>query len=176
MANAGMIAETISIDGDRNEPISACVARPLGAGPFPGIVLIHHAPGWVGRYREPTRKFADHGYAAISHNLYHRTGDGKPDDVAARVRAQPWLDGKAAAPGTASSTMTGRCIASNRPLTVGQRSSCSCRRTWPLNRKKPWTPMHQRGKTPLNTSKPLCQRTVHILLRQCHDLPDYDRE
>ena len=47
MAYEGMIAETISIRGDNNEPISAYVARPLGAGPFPGMVLIHHAP--VGR-------------------------------------------------------------------------------------------------------------------------------
>jgi hypothetical protein len=31
-----MIAETISINGNNNEPISAYVARPLGAGPFPG--------------------------------------------------------------------------------------------------------------------------------------------
>ena len=56
------------------EPISAYTARPLGAGPFPGIVLIHHLPGWDEWYREATRKFAHHGYAAISHNLYHRSG------------------------------------------------------------------------------------------------------
>jgi len=46
MAYEGMIAETISMNGDKNEPISAYAARPLGPGPFPGIVLIHHAPGW----------------------------------------------------------------------------------------------------------------------------------
>ena len=74
MAYEGMIAETISINGDNNEPISAYVARPLGPGPFPGLVLMHHAPGWDEWYRETTRKFAHHGYAAISHNLYHRAG------------------------------------------------------------------------------------------------------
>ena len=37
MAYEGMIAETIAINGDKNEPISAYVARPLGAGPFPGM-------------------------------------------------------------------------------------------------------------------------------------------
>ena len=47
MAYEGMIAETISINGDKGEPISAYVARPLGAGPFPGMVLLHHAPGWA---------------------------------------------------------------------------------------------------------------------------------
>ncbi len=65
MAYEGMIAETLSINGDKNEPISAYVARPLGPGPFPGIVLIHHMPGWDEWYRETTRKFAHHGYAAI---------------------------------------------------------------------------------------------------------------
>jgi len=88
MAYEGMIAETIAIDGDAGEPISAYVARPLGAGPFPGMVLIHHAPGWDEWYRETTRKLAHHGYATISHNLYHRAGDGDPGDVAAKVRAE----------------------------------------------------------------------------------------
>jgi carboxymethylenebutenolidase len=83
----GMIAEIQSIQGAKGEPIPAYVARPLGPGPFPGIVLIHHAPGWDEWYRETTRKFAHHGYAAVSHNLYHRAGEGKSDDVAAKVRA-----------------------------------------------------------------------------------------
>ena len=88
MAYEGMIAETVSIVGDKGEPISAYVARPLGPGPFPGMVLLHHAPGWDEWYRETTRKFAHHGYAAISHNLYHRAGEGRSDDVAAKVRAE----------------------------------------------------------------------------------------
>ena len=88
MAYEGMIAETNAIQGDKNQPISAYVARPLGPGPFPGMVLLHHAPGWDEWYREATRKFAHHGYAAISPNLYHRAGEGKADDVAAKVRAE----------------------------------------------------------------------------------------
>ena len=39
-------------------------------------------------YREATRKFAHHGYAAISPNLYARAGHGTPEDVAAAVRAE----------------------------------------------------------------------------------------
>jgi carboxymethylenebutenolidase len=124
MTYEGMIAETVTITGDQGFPISAYVARPLGPGPFPGIVLIHHLPGWDEWYREATRKFAHHGYAAISHNLYQRAGEGKADDVAALVRAeggvpdaqmvgdtegavswlraQPWLNGKAGLIGTCS--------------------------------------------------------------------------
>ena len=52
MAYEGMIAETIRITGHNGDPVSAYVARPLGAGPFPGMVLIHHMPGWDEWYRE----------------------------------------------------------------------------------------------------------------------------
>ena len=83
----GMQAETITIHGNKGEVINAYFARPLGPGPFPGMVLIHHAPGWDEWYRETTRKFAHHGYATISPNLYHREGQGTPEDVAAKVRA-----------------------------------------------------------------------------------------
>ena len=82
----GMLAETVSIHGHNGDMINAYSARPLGTGPFPGVVLIHHLPGWDEWYREATRRFAHHGYAAISPNLYHRDGHGTPEDVAAKVR------------------------------------------------------------------------------------------
>ncbi|EDP64517.1 Carboxymethylenebutenolidase [alpha proteobacterium BAL199] len=88
MAYESMIAESVTIPGSNHEPISAYAARPMGPGPFPGVVLIHHLPGWGEFYREMTRKFAHHGYAAISHNLYHRLGEGHADDVAAKARAE----------------------------------------------------------------------------------------
>src|SRR5919205_845909 len=66
----GMLAETIAIPGFQGDLINAYFARPLGAGPFPSVVLIHHMPGWDEWYREATRKFAHHGYAALSPNLY----------------------------------------------------------------------------------------------------------
>ena len=83
----GMLAETVTIHGANHDVINAYFARPLGAGPFPGMVLIHHAPGWGEWYREATRKFAHYGYAAISPNLYCREGHGTPEDVGAKVRA-----------------------------------------------------------------------------------------
>ena len=82
----GMMAETITMSGAHEELINAYYARPMGAGPFPGMVLIHHMPGWDEWYREATRKFAHHGYATISPNLYFRSGHGTPEDVAAIVR------------------------------------------------------------------------------------------
>lgn len=82
----GMLAETIVLQGARGDMINAYFARPLGPGPYPGIVLIHHLPGWDTWYREATRKFAHHGYLALSPNLYCREGHGTPEDVAAKVR------------------------------------------------------------------------------------------
>lgn len=120
----GLIAETLSIRGDGGDFVHAYLARPLGAGPVPGVVLLHHMPGWDEWYFEATRKFAAHGYAAICPDLYCRAGHGSPDDVAASVRAdggvsdaqvvsdvqgcvdylraQPYLNGKVGLFGTCS--------------------------------------------------------------------------
>ena len=84
----GMLAETVAMRGANGDRVLAYSARPLGPGPFPGIVLIHHMPGWDEWYREATRRFAHHGYVAISPNLYERYGHGSPEDVAAAVRAE----------------------------------------------------------------------------------------
>ena len=84
----GMIAETITVRGHGGDAVNAYLARPLGPGPHPGMVLAHHMPGWDEWYRETARKFAHHGYATISPDLYHRAGHGTPDDVAAKVRSE----------------------------------------------------------------------------------------
>jgi carboxymethylenebutenolidase len=83
----GMLAETVAMHGASGDVINAYFARPLGPGLFPGVVLIHHAPGWDEWYREATRRFAHHGYATISPNLYFRAGHGTPEDVGAKARA-----------------------------------------------------------------------------------------
>ena len=160
----GMLAETISIQGHNGDAINAYFARPLGSGPFPGVVLIHHLPGWDEWYREATRRFAHHGYLSISPNLYHREGHGDPEDVGARVwgdggvpddqavgdivgamrhlRALPYHNGKVGVFGTCSG---GRHVM----LTVGRESGfdaavdcwggqvSSCRRTTSMTR-IPW--------------------------------------
>jgi len=82
----GMLAETMTVQGHNGDAINNYIAKPLGAGPFPGIVVIHHAPGWDEWYRETTRKFAHHGFVAISPNLYNRQGHGTPTEVAGMVR------------------------------------------------------------------------------------------
>src|SRR5436309_2024912 len=82
----GVISENIGLVGHNGDGIEAYFARPMGAGPYPGIVLVHHLPGWDEFYRETARRFAQHGYVTICPNLYSRFGEGTPDDVAARAR------------------------------------------------------------------------------------------
>ncbi len=84
----GVLAETITMTGANGDRINAFLARPLGKGPFPAMVLAHHMPGWDQWYREITFKFAHHGYVTISPNLYFRSGHGTPEDMAAKVRAE----------------------------------------------------------------------------------------
>ena len=84
----GMLAETVRIKGHNGDEIDAYLARPLGAGPFPGVVLIHHMPGWDEASKEMVRKLAYHGYVCISPNLHFRVGPGEIDDVVAAVRAE----------------------------------------------------------------------------------------
>lgn len=87
-AYEGLLAETITMTGHKGDLINAYFVRPLGPGPFPGIVLVHHLPGWDEFFRETARRFTQHGYVVICPNLYHRFGHGTPEEVAATARGK----------------------------------------------------------------------------------------
>ena len=82
----GMLAETVVIRGHNGDKIDAYLARPLGPGPHPSVVLIHHMPGWDEASKEITRKLAYHGFATISPNLHFREGKATPEENSASVR------------------------------------------------------------------------------------------
>lgn len=82
-----LIAETIAMAGHGGDVIEAYVARPLGVARAPGMVVIHHMPGWDEWTKEVVRKFAAHGYAAVAPHLFSRLGPGSWDDLAAAARA-----------------------------------------------------------------------------------------
>jgi carboxymethylenebutenolidase len=81
-----MSAEMVQMRGHQNDTINAYLARPSGAGKFPGVVVIHHMPGWDEATMEITRKFAHNGYVAISPNLHFREGKATPEANSASVR------------------------------------------------------------------------------------------
>ena len=85
----GILAETVAITGHGGHAIHAYLARPLTQGPHPGVLVVHHMPGWDQATKEITRRFATYGYAAICPHLHYREGpDASPDDAAAASRAQ----------------------------------------------------------------------------------------
>ncbi len=86
----GIVAGAMPMMSAQGDEINAYVARPDGAGPYPGIVITHHAPGFDEFTQEMARRFANHGFVTISPNLFFRYGHGTPDDVAAGARGRWW--------------------------------------------------------------------------------------
>jgi carboxymethylenebutenolidase len=83
-----LLAETVSYEGDGGDVIEAYMARPLGSGSYPGVIVVHHMPGWDEATKEITRRFAHNGYIAVNPNLHYRDPpDAEPDDAAAVSRA-----------------------------------------------------------------------------------------
>lgn len=82
-----MSAEVVQMHGHQGDRIEAYLARPTGAGRYPGVMVIHHMPGWDEATMEITRKFAHHGYVAICPDLHYREGKGTPEANSASVAA-----------------------------------------------------------------------------------------
>ena len=85
-AYEGMLAETVVVTGYCGEQIHAYLSRPLGSGPYPGIILIPHMPGWDEMNREVARRFTQHGYITICPDIYDRFGHGLPEEIAGKAR------------------------------------------------------------------------------------------
>ena len=60
-AHTGLTAEVIHVPGGSGNDIHAWWARPTGDGPFPGVVAVHHMPGWDEFYREFCERLARYG-------------------------------------------------------------------------------------------------------------------
>ena len=80
------LAETVTIRGDGGDEIEAYLARPMGQGPFGGVVVIHHMPGYDAPTKEITRRFAAEGYNALMPNLYH--APAQVDELEQELKAQ----------------------------------------------------------------------------------------
>ena len=87
MTYESQFAETAHLRGHKGDMIDAYLARPFGAGPYPGVVIIHHMPGWDEAHKEIGRRFAHHGYVTIVPNLQFREGKATPEENSASIRA-----------------------------------------------------------------------------------------
>jgi carboxymethylenebutenolidase len=82
-----MVAETTTITGHNGDDIEAYFARPLEGDNQPGVVVLHHMPGYDRASKEIARTFGVYGYATLMPNLHHRYAPGaKATDQAAAAR------------------------------------------------------------------------------------------
>jgi carboxymethylenebutenolidase len=83
----GIIATSTTITGHGGDEIEAYLAHPLDGDDQPGVVVLHHMPGYDRATKEIVRTFAVYGYAALMPNLHHRYAPGaKAGDAAAAAR------------------------------------------------------------------------------------------
>jgi carboxymethylenebutenolidase len=87
-ADLSITASITTYPAGGGDQLHAYVVRPQSDGLLPGVVLVHHLPGWDEFYQEFAERLGRHGYNVICPDLYCRFGHGTPDDVAAKVRAQ----------------------------------------------------------------------------------------
>jgi carboxymethylenebutenolidase len=84
-----LTAGNVLIAGHGGDQINAYQALTGEGGSRPGVLVIHHLPGWDSPTKEIARRFAANGYNAICPNLYAREGlDVEPDDAAAAARVK----------------------------------------------------------------------------------------
>ena len=57
----------------------AYLSRPPGAGPFPGIVIIHENRGLNDHTKDIARRYAAEGFVGLAVDVVSRAGGTKPD-------------------------------------------------------------------------------------------------
>ena len=85
MVDTPMMAQSVTIAGHNGDEIEAYFATATSPGARrPGVVVIHHMPGFDRSSKEIVRTFAAQGFAALCPNLHHRYAPGaKATDAAA---------------------------------------------------------------------------------------------
>ena len=86
MAVPGAVTDPARVAGEEiivetgGGAMTCYLARPTGAPPRAGLVIIHDAYGLSPHTRDVAERFANLGYAALAPDLYHRVGAPRPDD------------------------------------------------------------------------------------------------
>lgn len=68
--------ENITLAVDDGTEMNAYSARPMGDGPFPGILVLQEAFGVNAHIRDMVARFALEGFLSIAPELFHRTCPG----------------------------------------------------------------------------------------------------
>jgi carboxymethylenebutenolidase len=75
---SGLTAEELTFPGASGTEVNGHLARPSGAGPHPGMIVIHEAGGLNDHIRDVCNRFANVGYVALGVDLYTREGGPPP--------------------------------------------------------------------------------------------------
>ncbi|MCB0062870.1 MAG: dienelactone hydrolase family protein [Caldilineaceae bacterium] len=77
----GLITENVEYEDADGETLMGYLARPEGADPLPGIVVIQEWWGLNEHIKDVTRRFAEQGYVALSPDLYKGVVATEPDEA-----------------------------------------------------------------------------------------------
>lgn len=85
MAVPGAVSDNVQLDTAEVQlgEVGAYLARGVGPGRRPGVIVIHEAFGMVPHITDLTRRFAAAGFNAIAPDLYSRGGSPDPTDFPA---------------------------------------------------------------------------------------------
>jgi carboxymethylenebutenolidase len=74
--------ETPKVDGS---PMRCYITTPVGAGPFPAVIVIQHAGGVDPFVQLMTDRIAEAGFVGCAPDLYHRDDPNSSDDALTRM-------------------------------------------------------------------------------------------
>lgn len=72
-APQGILTHSVEIEVDEGPPMGGYVARPVGPGPFPGVVVAMELFGVSAHVRDVCERLAGLGFVGLAPDLYHRT-------------------------------------------------------------------------------------------------------
>jgi carboxymethylenebutenolidase len=86
---ANVLASDVRFSGHGDVEIGAFLARPNGAGPYPGVVLVHEIFGITSHIRDMARRFAAEGFVALVPDLWSRYPERKIQVAEASTDLRP---------------------------------------------------------------------------------------
>jgi carboxymethylenebutenolidase len=81
----------VTLKVDDGTETRAFIARPSGAGPHPGLIVIMEALGVNAQIRSVARRYADQGFLAIAPDMFHRAETNFESSVLDWERLMPLI-------------------------------------------------------------------------------------
>src|SRR5262245_49240396 len=84
-----MADEWVTLSVDDGTQTRAFVARPSGAGPHPGLIVVMEALGVNAQIRDVAWRYAAQGFLAIAPDMFHRAEENVESDTLDWNRLMP---------------------------------------------------------------------------------------